>query len=78
MQINHLEEKLADVLPLVSLQLDHFAVFRVLNYSTITGKFLPKQKTKLDQGEGQKETESQKYFNTKRTFLKAFTSFFLS
>lgn len=36
----YLHEELADVFSLVSLQLDDFTVLRVLNHSTIAGKFL--------------------------------------
>lgn len=36
----NLQEELANVLPLVTLQLDNFTVFRMLNHSTITSKFL--------------------------------------
>lgn len=36
----HLEEELANVLPLVPLELDDFTVFRMLNHGTITSKFL--------------------------------------
>jgi len=36
----YLQEELADVFPLVSLQLDHLPVLRVLNHSAIAGKFL--------------------------------------
>lgn len=33
-------EKVADVVALIPLQLDHFAVLRMLNNGTIAGKFL--------------------------------------
>lgn len=37
---SNLHEELADVLALVTLQLNHFSILGVLNYSTIAGKFL--------------------------------------
>lgn len=37
---SNLYEELAYVLALVALQLDHFSIFGVFNYSTIAGKFL--------------------------------------
>lgn len=36
----YLYEELAYVLALVTLQLNHFSIFGVFNYSTIAGKFL--------------------------------------
>lgn len=40
--ITHLQEKLANVFPLVTLKLNNLSVFRMFNHSTITGKFLKK------------------------------------
>lgn len=39
----NLQEELANVLPLVTLKLDNFAVFRMLNHSAITSKFLERE-----------------------------------
>lgn len=39
-KVSYLHEELADVLALVTLQLNHFSILGVLNYSTIAGKFL--------------------------------------
>lgn len=36
----NLQEKLANVFPLVTLKLNNLSVFRMFNHSTITGKFL--------------------------------------
>lgn len=36
----NLQEKLANVFPLVTLKLNNLSVFGMLNHSTITGKFL--------------------------------------
>lgn len=36
----NLQKELANVLPLVTLKLDNFTVFRMFNHSTITSKFL--------------------------------------
>lgn len=41
MEESHFKEELADVFPLVSLQLDDLTVLRVLNHSPIACKFLP-------------------------------------
>lgn len=41
--VPHLQEELANVLPLVTLKLDNFAVFRMLNHSAITSKFLERE-----------------------------------
>lgn len=40
LKVSYLHEELADVLALVTLQLNHFSILGVLNYSTIAGKFL--------------------------------------
>lgn len=42
----YLHEELADVLALVTLQLNHFSILGVLNYSTIAGKFLQQRHKK--------------------------------
>lgn len=36
----NLQKKLANVLPLVALKLNHLSVLRVFDHSTITGEFL--------------------------------------
>ena len=36
----HLDEEVTDVVPLVSLQLDHLPILRVLHNSAIAGKLL--------------------------------------
>lgn len=38
--LSHLQKELANILPLVTLKLDNFTVFRMFNHSTITSKFL--------------------------------------
>lgn len=42
----YLYEELAYVLALVTLQLNHFSIFRVFDHSTIAGKFLGGRKKK--------------------------------
>lgn len=42
LQVTHLQEKLANVFPLVTLKLNDLSVFRVFDHSTITSKFLEK------------------------------------
>lgn len=59
---SNLDEELADVLALVALQLNHFSILRVLDHSTIAGKFLLERlhqflfiviiRDALDSGEG--------------------------
>ena len=59
---SNLNEELADVLALVALQLNHFSILRVLDHSTIAGKFLLERlhqflfiviiRDALDSGEG--------------------------
>lgn len=81
LKVSYLHKELADVLALVTLQLNHFSILGVLNYSTIAGKFLQQRHKSflstinIPAGRGccLPPTEPQN-----PTFLKAFTSFFLS
>lgn len=84
----YLDEELADVLALVALQLNHFSILRVLDHSTIAGKFLGKEEGPLRTTKPGTATPAPQppvsrcppgpTQRPQPTFLNAFTSFFLS
>lgn len=79
--VTHLNEELADILALVSLQLDHFTILWVLNHCPIASKLLLMLKTVFMREETIENTNVRTIkcsIHHVSTFLKALTSFFLS